>query len=174
VCTDTQYIQATVPVGTLVINTPYVDAAHALNLGTLVLSPDSTQLQGSATFANIKVTDTRSGNLPWTVSALASNLTDGGANPNSVINNQNLGLTNITSTPGTGFTGTVTPHNNPAAAGVAPGAAGNAGLGGTTTHAVADANKGLGTVTMQGTLTLNAPSSTEPGLFTGTITFTVG
>ena len=27
---------------------------------------------------------------------------------------------------------------------------------------------------LNGTLTLNAPTSTEPGLFTGTITFTVG
>jgi len=174
VCTDQQFVQATVPVGTLVISTPYVDAAHALDLGTLALSPDSTQLQGHATFANIVVTDTRSGNLPWTVSALASNLTDGGSNPGSVINNQNLGLTAITATPGTGFTGTVVATNNPAAAGVAPADPGVLGLGGTTSHTVATANHGLGTVTMQGTLSLNAPSSTEPGLFTGTITFTVG
>jgi Bacterial Ig-like domain (group 3) len=173
VCTDTQNIIATVPVGTLVINTPYT-ASSPLDLGTLVLSPDSTELQASASFNNIVVTDTRSGDLPWTVSSLASNLSDGGVNPNSVINAQNLGLTTIQATPGTGFTGTITPTDNPAANGVAPGDTGSLGLGGTTPHTVAAANHGLGTVTMKGTLSLNAPSSTEPGIFQGTITFTVG
>ncbi|MEO9236890.1 MAG: Ig-like domain repeat protein, partial [Jatrophihabitantaceae bacterium] len=76
VCTDTQNIQATIPVGTLVINTPYT-AASPLDLGTMVLSADSTKYSANAPFTGIKVTDTRAGNLPWTVSALASNLTDG-------------------------------------------------------------------------------------------------
>jgi hypothetical protein len=173
VCTDKQYIQATVPVGTLVINTPY-DQAHPLDLGTLALSSDTTKFSGTATFDNIKVTDTRAGNLPWTISALASNLSDGAAHANSVINAQNVGLTGLTSTLGTGFTGTVTPTDNIAANAVAPGDTGAAGLGGPTAHTVAHADHGLGTVTVKGTLTLNAPSSTEPGLFTGTITFTVG
>jgi hypothetical protein len=173
VCTDAQTITATIPVGTLVINTPYTPASP-LSLGTLTLKADSTQFNGSATFDNIKVTDTRSGNLPWTVSALASALSDGGSHVNSVINAQNLGLTTISATPGTGFTGTITPTDNTAANAVAPGDTGSLGLGGTVAHTVAVANHGLGTVTMKGTLTLNAPSSTEPGLFTGTITFTVG
>ncbi|MBV9592918.1 MAG: Ig-like domain repeat protein, partial [Actinobacteria bacterium] len=173
VCTDQQTIEATVPVGTLVINTPY-SAQNPLNLGTLALSADSKVFSASASFNNIVVTDTRAGNLPWTVSALASPLTDGGTNPNSSINPENLGLTTIQATPGTGFTGTITPTDNAAANAVAPDDAGSLGLGGTTAHTVAKADHGLGTVTMKGTLALNAPSSTEPGLFTGTITFTVG
>lgn len=174
VCTDQQNIQATIPTGTLVISTPYT-AASPLDLGTLTLSADASQYSGSANFNNIKVTDLRSGGLGWTVSAIASNLTDGKTNPNSVINSQNVGLTGVTSTPGTGFVGTVTATNNPAAnPAVGPTAAGSQGLGGTAAHTVATADVGRGTVTMQGSLTLNAPSSTEAGLFTGTITFTVG
>ncbi|MCU1657296.1 MAG: hypothetical protein JWO57_1952, partial [Pseudonocardiales bacterium] len=132
VCTDTQNVTATIPVGTLVINTPYT-ASAPLDLGTLVLDPTSTVLTGSKPFQNIVVTDTRSGNLAWTVSAIATNLSDGGGNPNSVINAQNLGLTGVAKTSsGAGFTGTLTYTANAAANGVAPGAAGSAGLGGTT------------------------------------------
>jgi hypothetical protein len=173
VCTDTQYVQASIPVGTLVINTPYTQA-HPLDLGSLALSADSTKFSGQATFSNIVVSDTRAGNLAYTVSALASSLTNGGSHVNSVINGQNLGLTTITASPGTGFIGTITPTDNPAANAVAPGDTGNAGLGGTTPHTIAVASQGEGTVTMQGTLTLIAPSSTEAGTFLGTITFTVG
>jgi hypothetical protein len=175
VCTDNQNVTATVPVGTLVINTPYT-AASPLNLGTLVLDPTtSATLTGSAPFQNIVVTDTRSGNLPWTVQAVASNLSDGGSNPNSVINAQNLGLTGLAKTSsGTGFTGTLAYTNRPAANGVAPAAAGSAGLGGGLPQTIITTDHGLGTVNINGTLTLIAPSSTEPGVFAGTITFTVG
>jgi hypothetical protein len=172
-CTDVQNIQGTIPVGTLVINTPYT-ATSPLDLGTLALSADSTKYSSSKSFNNIVVTDTRSGNLSWTVSALASPLTDGGSNPNSTINAQNVGLTGVTSTPGTGFIGPVTTSDNTAANAVGPTDPGSAGLGGSTAHTVATATKGQGTDTLQGTLTLNAPSSTEAGLFKGTITFTVG
>ena len=175
-CTDTQYIQATIPVGTLVISTPYTQAAP-LDLGTLSLNAAGTELTTAANttpnFKNIVVTDGRSGNLPWTVQALASPLTDGGSNPGSTINAENVGLTTITATPGNGFTGTVTPTDNPAANGVAPSDPGTLGLGGGVGHTIAKADHGLGTVTMQGYLALNAPTSTEAGVFTGTITFTV-
>ncbi|HJQ42871.1 MAG TPA: Ig-like domain-containing protein [Jatrophihabitantaceae bacterium] len=175
VCTDTQNITATVPVGTLVINTPYT-AASPLDLGTLVLDPTtSATLSGSKPFQNIVVTDTRSGNLPWTVQAIATSLSDGGSNPNSVINAQNLGLTGLSQTSaGAGFTGALTFTDNAAANGVAPSDTGSLGLGGTTPHTVVATDHGLGTVNMAGTLTLIAPSSTEPGVFAGTITFTVG
>ncbi|HEX3335917.1 MAG TPA: Ig-like domain-containing protein, partial [Jatrophihabitans sp.] len=175
VCTDTQNVTATVPVGTLVINTPYT-AAAPLDLGTLVLDPTtSATLTGSAAFQHIVVTDTRSGNLPWTVQAVASNLSDGGSNPNSVINAQNLGLTGLAQTSsGAGFTGVLTYTNRAAANGVAPGAPGSAGLGGGLPQTIITTDHGLGTVDINGTLTLIAPSSTEPGTFAGTITFTVG
>jgi hypothetical protein len=173
-CTDTQNIQATIPVGTLKISTPYT-ATNPLDLGTLQLNSGLTEFASTPMpFGNITVVDNRSGDLPWTVTALASNLTDGGSNPGSTICGQNVGLTTITATPGTGFAGVVTPTDNPVpATPVASPCSGNSGLGGTA-HTIATTNAGLGTVTLNGSIALVAPTSTEPGLFTGTITFTVG
>jgi len=174
-CTDTQNIEATIPVGTLTISTPYTQSSP-LNLGTLALNSGLTEYQSTPMpFGNITVVDTRAGDLPWTVQALASNLTDGHSNPGSTICGQNIGLVNITSTPGSGFVGVVTGASNPAASSVAaPPCTATGGLGGTTAHTVATASAGLGTDVLNGTINLNAPTSTEPGLFTGTITFTVG
>jgi hypothetical protein len=179
-CIDTQNIQATIPVGTLVLSTPYTPTSP-LDLGNLALTAGLTEYTGTAPFNNIIITDTRSGDLPWTLTALATNLSDGGSHPGSLICNENVGLTAIAATPGLGFAGTVTPTANPAAAplpvapvgGVCTGTQGLGGPAGTL-HTVAAANAGLGTVTLNGTLTLVAPVSTEPGLFKGTITFTVG
>jgi len=176
-CTATANIEATVPVGTLVLSTPYT-TGNALNLGNLTLNAGLTEYSATAPFDGITIVDTRAGDLPWTLSALASNLSDGGTNPGSTICSQNVGLTGIQSTPGTGFAGTVTPTDNTAATPpVAPAGGvctGTQGLGGATAHTVAAASAGLGTDVLNGTLTLTAPTSTEPGLFTGTITFTVG
>jgi hypothetical protein len=177
-CTDVQNIEATIPVGTLVLTSPYT-AASPLNLGNLALAVGAqSQYSATAAFNGITVVDTRAGDLPWTLTALASNLTDGKANPGSTICGQNVGLTAVTSTPGTGFAGTVTPTANAAATpAVAPAGGactGTQGLGGTTPHTVAAASAGLGTDVLNGTLTLTAPVSTEPGLFQGTITLTVG
>jgi hypothetical protein len=178
-CTDTQYIRATIPVGTLTISTPY-DQAHPLDLGTLALNTTATEYSAQKSFNNIIVTDNRSGGLGWTASALASPLSDGGSNPGSTINAENVGLTNLHATPGVGVTSTVHVTDNAAAdPAVAPSDNGSAGLGGSSPHSfatstVASGQNGDGTVTMNGTLTLNAPTSTEAGLFTGTITFTVG
>jgi hypothetical protein len=180
-CTATANIQATVPVGTLVISTPYT-AASPLSLGTLALNSTLTEYTGTAPFANLVVVDTRSGDLPYTITALASNLTDGGTNLGSTICGQNVGLTGLSNTPGTGFAGTVTLTDNAAASppvaptspGACPTTAGGLVGAGATPVTVAAASAGLGTDTINGTLTLNAPVSTEPGVFTGTITFTVG
>jgi hypothetical protein len=177
VCTDVQNIQATIPVGTLVINTPYT-AAHPLDLGNLVLQPNATEYKGTGAFTNIIVTDTRAGNLPYTVSAQSSNLTDGGSNTNSVINSQNVGLTGLSPAGSSGFSSPVHVVDNPAAdPAVGPaavlGAPGQQGLG-INPHSIVTVDHGLGTLTMNGTLTITAPTSTEAGLFTGTITFTVG
>src|SRR5262249_20284821 len=105
-CTATANIQATVPVGTLVLTTPYT-AASPLIPPTLALNTGLTQYSATAPFNNIQIVDTRAGDLPWTLAALASNLSDGGTKPGSLICGQNVGLTGVTSTPGTGFTGTV-------------------------------------------------------------------
>ncbi|HSY14352.1 MAG TPA: Ig-like domain-containing protein [Jatrophihabitantaceae bacterium] len=178
-CTAVSNIQAEIPVGTLDITTPYT-AGSPLDLGNLVLQPNATEFKGTAAFTNIAVTDTRSGAYGWTLSALSSNLTDGGSLPSSTINSQNIGLTSVIGVPGAGFTGTVTPVSNPAAdpavgSAAVLQAAGQQGLG-INPHTVASApvGTGPGTYTMSGTLTITAPTSTEPGTFTGTITFTVG
>ncbi len=169
---DVQNIQATVAPGTLVISTPY-DALHPLDLGTLALNATATEYSGSATFENISVTDTRPGNLPWTVQAQASALSSG----TSSINGENVGLTNLIAVPIPGnalpgSAGNLTPTDNPAAAGVAPTDTGQLGLGGAF-HTVLHANNGLGSIAYNGTLTVNAPTSTVPGTYAGTITFTL-
>ncbi len=176
-CTSTSHIQASIPVGTLVITTPYT-AAAPLDLGTLALKSDGSEYTANAAFQHIDVTDSRAGNLPWTITALCTNLSDGGSNAGSTINSQNVGLTALVGTPGTGFSGTVTTTDNPAAepavAADAPlGAPGHQGLG-INPHQIAAADHGQGSFELNGTLTINAPTATEPGLFTGTITFTVG
>jgi hypothetical protein len=177
VCTDPQNIQVTVPTGTLVLSTPYTSNSP-LDLGTMSLNSTATMLSANKPFQNIVVTDTRSGNLPYTVSALCSVLSAGGS---KTINAENVGLT----FPATGaFVGsggygqdstTITATtNNTAANGVLPPDTNSAGLGGTNAHTVITTNHGLGTLTVNGTLTINAPTSTLPGLYTGVITFTVG
>ncbi len=50
--------------------------------------------------------------------------------------------------------------------------AGRHGLG-NSAHGFAQAERGFGSVALTGTLTLNAPSSTEAGVFKGTVTFTI-
>jgi hypothetical protein len=185
-CTDIQTITGTVPTGVLSISTPYTGAGNALNLGTLGLDPTDTFFTAHAQFGNsatdptqdILITDTRAGNLPWTAQAQAATLSDGGANPGSTISGENVGLTNLTIVPvtGNGFNGTAanfTTVANPAAAPpVAPADPNYAGLG-NEAHRFAYAQQGIGSVGLLGTLTLNAPSSTEAGQFTGTVTFTL-
>jgi hypothetical protein len=170
-CTDDQGVEVTVPTGTITITTPYT-AANPLDLGTMGYDTTTNQFTANGGFQNIVVTDHRSGGAGYTVSALSTAL----SGPGSTINAENVGLTNVVSTPGTGFVGTIAGSNNPAASpAVAPGDTGSQGLGGTTTHTVFTASGNTaGSVTVNGLLTINAPSSTKAGLFTGTITFTVG
>ena len=163
----------------------------------MALSPDSTHFTASAAFRCIIVTDTTSGALPWTAQAIATPLTD--TDPPAAppvggftsINPENLGLTGLTqpapgSDPGSttpptpacadvqSYSNTVATTDVPTAMPVAvpPSDGGSAGLG-KTAKTFATGLGGDGTATLAGTLTLNAPSSTESGLYTGTITFTV-
>lgn len=175
---DVQDIKATVDAGTLTITTPYHKSTGpgvpdtTLDLGHLVLNAGGTMLSTNAPFTNIVITDTRAGNGPWTASASATNLTSGA----NIINGQNLGLTGLTPTytPGNALqAGSVTTVQNPAASpAVAPADPGSLGLK-NGPHTIATAVNGTGTVTLNGTMTLNAPTSTAAGLYTGTVTFTV-
>jgi Bacterial Ig-like domain (group 3) len=182
-------VTADVAAGSLSITTPYT-ADHPLNVGTLVLNADGTLLTGTAPFGDgsfatygaggpdgtgsIQVVDTRSGNADWTVSALS---TDGLLGASGSINGQNLGLSNLVAhyLSGNALQGSdvqVTPQ--PAALGVGPADTGNQGLGGATAHPIAHTvGGGDGSVAITGVLTVNAPTSTKAGSYTGTITFTV-
>ena len=189
-CSTTATIEGTVPAGTLSISTPYT-ATNPLNLGTLALNSSGTYFSASASldtggaadvpgtnFNGITVVDTQSGNLPWTVSALASNLSDGSGNLGGTISGENVGLTNLTPVFVSGNaiqTGDVTVTDQPAATPpVSPTDTGSLGLGGTAAHQIAaDSAQPDGTVGINGTVTLNAPTSTEAGVFVGTITFTI-
>jgi hypothetical protein len=194
-CADVQAIEGTIPAGTLAVYSPYT-AASPLNLGTLALNANGTYFTASApldsnaadvptagaipdtTFNGITVVDTQAGNLPWAVTALASNLGDGGSNPGSTISGHNVGLASLAAVavPGNALTaGDLVFSNQPAAnPPVGPTDTGSAGLGGATAHTiVTDSQQADGTIGINGTVTLNAPTSTEAGLFVGTITLTI-
>lgn len=177
---DVQNLDADVNPGALSITTPYTPS-NVLHVGALTLNADGTELTGSTTFGDgttqggsIKVVDTRTGGVNWTASARSSDLSDGSGH---AINQQNVGLTGLAGlyTPGNALqNGKITFTNNPAAEpAVASGAVGTKGLGGVA-HAFAASNAGgAGTVGIYGTLTINAPTSTVAGHYTGTVTFTV-
>ena len=181
-CTDPQSIDVNVPAGSLVISTPYnggTDPTQTLHMGDMTLQVDATsgvqQFEALAPFAGIKVIDTRPGTAGWTAAAQSSDFT-GGA---SSIDSQNVGLYGVGGTPDPGFVGTpvVFTDNRSANPAVAPAAApvvpGGAGLGlSAHTFGSVGAN-GQGTFTFNGTLSIFAPTSTHPGLYSGTVTFTV-
>jgi hypothetical protein len=188
-CTDTQTIQGEIPVGTLVISTPYGGNNPPLDVGTLGLSADGTYYTKSATFRCISVTDTASGG-PFVASAIANPLTQvaGSGSPGqpasavTTINGENIGLDNYVpstgtcpdgTTPHNSFVGPVTPTNQVAAKGVGVSDGGTAGLGNAAHVILSGPANQTGTATYDGTLTFNAPTSTAAGTYTGTILFTV-
>ena len=187
-CVDQQTVEATVAAGTITITTPYTPT-NPLNLGTLVLNSSGTLLSASAAFGNtsnpqlngseIFVTDTRAGNPNWTATVDSGAFTSGG----NSIDGQYAGLTGVTAQPVTGnalTTANVTVTQNPAGTtGIVAG--GNQGIGGSVAgtpgsgHVFAHTTAGGdGSIGFTGSFTLNAPTSTAAGLYTGTVTFTVG
>ncbi|WP_182377532.1 Ig-like domain-containing protein [Nocardioides sp. WS12] len=178
--TEIANIATDIDAGTIDISTPYTPANPLIVDGDpvlagnqpLKLNTDNTMYVGSALFEHIVVTDTRAGGLPWHLVAQAGDLTSG----TNAINGQNVGLTGLELVSGNGAGGAtygVTMTNNPAGAALAVGAPGNAGLGGGL-HAVLDrVAPGTGAVEYKGTLTIQAPTSTQAGHYTGTVTFTV-
>jgi len=160
------------------------------NLGTLVLNSGGTLLSASATFpasaqGGIIVTSTQAGDPSWTASVTASDLVSG----TNTIYGSNLGLTNWNLYPISGNAiqaGDVYFTNIPAELGASSDAPAGSVTGLTggphqfATTAVVEANGnegpalgGDGTAVMNATLTLNAPTSTPAGLYTGQLTFTV-
>ena len=189
-CSDTQTIQGEVPTGSLVISTPYT-AAKPLDVGTLALNGAGTLFSANATFKCITITDSNGANTGFIAQAAASALskTAGPVSPAgtySSIDGQNVGLSALApstgtcpdgSTPVNSYTGapaSISKTDNLAAAGVTPGTAGTAGLGGSIAHTIlTGSSNGVGTATYDGKLTLNAPTNTAPGTYQGTVVFTV-
>ena len=184
---DPQNVTVTIPQGTLVISTPYT-AANPFKLGTMQLNDTGTLYSASAPFGDpaapaagdpgnlgstavpnypaattgngVTITDTRANSQGWTASAQTTDFT----NPSlsTVIDGNNLTLTNVTPKYLT--------DNNLQAGDVATNSISNFK---TTKKAFASTAKGPGTVDITGTLNLTAPTSTLPGDYTATVTFTV-
>ncbi|HUB37487.1 MAG TPA: hypothetical protein VMA72_01405 [Streptosporangiaceae bacterium] len=195
-CAGVQTTADIVPAGVLSISTPYT-ASEPLDLGTLALNPSGTFFSASApldpdssdvpsagggpadpAFNGITVVDTQVSNLPWTITAWASDLGDGGDSSLSLISGEDVGLTDLTVVPvpdGSVTAGDLTFFDQPAAhPPVGPADTGSLGLGGQVAHViVTDAGQAEGTIGINGTITVNAPTSTEAGTFGGTIVLTL-
>jgi 6-phosphogluconolactonase (cycloisomerase 2 family) len=187
-CIDQQNTEVNVNPGSLTITTPYT-ASNPFQMPALALNSTATLLTATAPFPaasdpSIRVHSSLAGNPNWTVSVTSTDLACQ-SGPCTIpipgefqsINGQNLGLTSgatTTPTPNGSFPGTVSFTNVPAASGVDPGTPGSLGLkGGPHTFAVS-AGGGDGVVDMDGVLSVTAPTATQAGTYTGTITFTVG
>jgi hypothetical protein len=175
---DLQAIQVAVPNGSLAISTPYTPD-HPFDLGTLLLDANGNLLSTSAAFGTlanpqngITVVDTRPGGQGWSVSASTSDFNDSSGD---TINGENLGFTDLQpvflndNALQSGVIATDQPAAMPP---VAPGDTGTLGLKGPP-HTLASTDHGIGTVHLIGTMTLNAPTSTQPGTYTATVTFTI-
>ena len=183
-CGEIQNIEVVVNPGTITITTPYT-SSNPFVLPPMTLSSDGTYFQSSATFpsnsepyaSDIVVTSTLAPAYAWTLSVSASALSNGSG---GTIPSTGLGLTagvldNSTSTAGpfSAYPGTVTFHNiaalNPSPVdghGTGPGLS-------STPQSWATSSVADGTAVMQGTLTLDAATSTPAGTYNGTISFSV-
>ena len=187
-CSDTQNITTTVNPGSLTITTPYT-AAKPFVLPAMALNAAATELQTSgqfpaATDPQIEVHSSLAGDPAWTVSVTDSDLSCASGSCTTPvngdyqsINGENLGLTaghTTTALPSAAFPGSVSFTDIPAdSTVVGPADGGSNGLKGGP-HTFAHSPAGNGTVDLYGTLSLNAPTATQAGTYTGTITFTVG
>lgn len=174
-CSTDANVQVTVNPGSLTITTPYT-STHAFVLPDMVLNASATLLVSSARFPaatdpQITVHSSLAGDPNWTVSVSATDLT--GGNAANKINGENLGLTGGSVVSAVPATRLVSFTDVPAGVGVAPGASTGVGLKGGPHTFAHSTNGGNGSVTMFGTLTLNAPTSTNADTYTGTITFSV-
>ena len=181
-CTDPQAFTVSVPVGTLVISTPYVPA-NPFNLGTMTLNASATELSTGqvpfgtntpATLADgVTITDQRAGDLPWTASLSSTPFTSGA----NSINARNLGFTSVAPVYVLGnalsAAKPVLPFQNAATTpAVAP--SNTVALTGLASPKVfATAAAGNGSVYVHGNFQLNAPTSTPAGTYLGTVTFTI-
>jgi hypothetical protein len=187
---DPQNIQTSIAAGTLDLSTALTISTPLL-LPAMTLSSTADEYFSSLSITGLSMTDTRPGNLPYTLSLISTNLNKVGVtNPsaNQSISGQNVGF-NVTSlvstnaTPNT-FLGSQTPgastsgqnftgFNNAAANHVQITDTGSLGLGGSTPHPILHANHGTGTTVVAATMTIRAPTNLLDGTYAGTVTFSV-
>lgn len=132
-------------------------SSNVADLGTATLAPDLTALVAEGAFPVATVTDTRTTNPGWTLTASSTDFTGPATIPGTV-----LGITPELVAQDEGVT-------------VTPGPAVPAGTGFTagTTLATAPAGSGTGTSQVGADLTFEAPTSTPPGAYVSTVTVTV-
>jgi hypothetical protein len=122
--------------------------------------------------SQLTVTDTRSGNLPWSVTGVASNFTNGGNGANDSFSGNFLGWQPIVSS-----VSGADSSNSGSAPKVTPGPvvepSATNGLGSPKVLASTSGGKGTGTVKLDARLKLYIPASVSDGRFTATLTFTV-
>lgn len=192
---DDQTVVVTIPTGAITITTPYTPE-HPLDLGTAQLDPatstyyasvpfgDGTMLAGpdaivgtaDDVYSGIQIVDTRTGQLGFTASVIASDFTTPDDEPGAPsFGGNRAGLVNLhpVQLGGNALQATdITTTDRPAA----PIATldGTGGLSATTQFASYPAGKSLGTARITGVFELKGiPTSVEPGLYTSTVTFTV-
>ncbi|MBU4213056.1 MAG: hypothetical protein KJ792_00195 [Actinobacteria bacterium] len=161
---DEQTVVLSVPTGAVTVTTPYTPE-HPLDLGEAVLDPATSTFSASADFDDIVVTDTRAGNLGFTVSVRSDGLTSPGG---GTLGAEHLGLTRVRAVqvPGNALVAThVEVHDL---------VAGAPGLGEPGTLAHYPDGIGLGTARLRAVVELaDVPSSVAPGRYRGTLVFTV-
>lgn len=164
---DEQTIVVTVPAGTLTIFTPYTPT-NPLVLSDLTLAADGASLSSSAAFDKVTVTDSRAGNPGWSASLTRADFL--GTAPGSTIPARFSGFENVAPSfiagnaiqAGDVITTDIL-ANDP---GFTPGPA---------TFATTAAGNGTGSVDILANFVLRGvPTSTPAGLYTATVTFTVG
>ncbi|HTR69534.1 MAG TPA: Ig-like domain-containing protein [Mycobacteriales bacterium] len=175
---DEQTVDVSIPAGSLTITSPY-DPTNPFHLGTATLDPGDGFFTASQPFGDaanpldgVTITDTRAGDQPWTASATVTDFTNASSN---VINGQNLSFTGVTPSYLTGNalqSGDVVTTDVTSAGDYSASATGSDGLKGGP-HAFATAAHGDGSVNVDGTLALKAPTSTVAGTYTATLTFTI-
>ena len=122
--------------------------------------------------SQLTVTDTRTGNLPWTVTGVASDFNNGGNGANDSFSGNFLGWQPIVSS----VSGTESSNSGPGSK-VTPGPvvepSPSAGLGSPKVLASTMGGRGAGSVKLDARLKLYIPASVSDGRFTATLTFTV-
>ena len=184
------FIRTSISAGTLDLSTALTISTPLL-LPSMTLSTSADEYFSSLLITGLSMTDTRPGNLPYTLSLISTNLNKLGVanpNPNESISGQNVGfnVTSLVSTnatpntflgsqnPGASTTGqNFTGFNNAAAAHVQITDTGSQGLGGSTPHPILHANQGTGTTVVAATMTIRAPTNLLDGTYAGTVTFSV-